>query len=67
MKGLKKVKLTIRKHMIEKGASVFSISKRADINVLKMAYLLYLPFSKIKLTQGMNVCKALEINISKLF
>jgi DNA-binding Xre family transcriptional regulator len=52
--------------MVEREYNLKDLSKKSNINILKMAYLLFVPFSKIKLTQALNIAKALKIKVSDL-
>lgn len=60
-------KNNIRKFMTEKNIGISLLCKKTNISYLKLLYLVYAPFSKLKLTHGIKISNALGINISQLF
>lgn len=62
-----KSEIVIKKHLIKKGMGLKTLSENSHISIIKLAYLLYFPFSRIKLTQALKICSALDISISQLF
>lgn len=65
-----KSEIAIKKHLIKKGMGLKTLSENSQnshISIIKLAYLLYFPFSRIKLTQALKICSALDISISQLF
>jgi hypothetical protein len=60
-------KSVIKKYMVEKGYSLRELSKKSNINILNITYLVFVPFSRIKLTQALSVTKVLGIKVSDLF
>ena len=62
-----KLKRIIRSYTKEKNVSLKSLSQSTDMNYYFLIFLLYFPFAKVKLTQGVSICKALDIKVSELF
>lgn len=56
----------IKNVMKEMNFSIKNLSARTNINVLIITYLLFVPFSKIKLTQWVRISKALGLDINKI-
>ena len=62
----KRLQANIKNQMIDKNINIMDLSKKAHINVCILTFLLYFPFSKIKLTQSISICKALNLNLSDI-
>lgn len=60
-------KNNIKRLMEEKNIRVPVLCKKTNISFLKILYLVYVPFSKIKLTQGLQISKVLGVSMSQLF
>ncbi|WP_238899394.1 hypothetical protein [Clostridium sp. YIM B02500] len=60
------IKKNIKRYMYDRKEKMVSLSKKANINILKLIYLLYCPFSKVKLSTSIKLCKALNIELSKI-
>lgn len=60
-------KNNIKRLMEEKSIGVPVLCKKTNISLLKMFYLMYVPFSKIKLSQGLQISKVLGVSMSQLF
>ena len=65
-KNVYKERITIKKYILEKGFNIKTLSEGSHINILKLIYLLYFPFARIKLTYALRISKALGININQL-
>lgn len=59
-------KIPIKKYMAEQNYSLYYLSLKSNIGIFELAYLIFVPFSRIKLTQAILVSRALKINISDL-
>jgi len=60
------IKSNIRRYINNKGTGLVDLSGSAHINIFILIYLLYCPFSKIKLSNSFKICKALNLQVSKL-
>lgn len=65
-KGNKKIKTNAKNQMVNKNINIIVLSKKAHINICILTFLLYFPFSKIKLTQSIRICKALKLKVSDI-
>lgn len=61
-----KVKASIKKYMTKCNLNLKAFSKKSNINYFILIWLLYFPFSKIKLTQAIKICKSLDISVCQL-
>lgn len=61
------VKFNIKNEMIKRNIAVLELSKRTHINIYSLIYVLYFPLSKVRLTQAISICRALNTDISTLF
>ncbi len=60
-------RIVIKEEMKEKKISLGCLSKKSNISFIKLLYLLYIPFSTLKLSHGLSISKSLGISLSKLF
>ncbi|WP_315070913.1 hypothetical protein [uncultured Clostridium sp.] len=60
------IKRNIRKYMNNEEINIFSLSKETQINLCKLIFLIYYPFSRIKLSNSFEICKALNLQLPKL-
>lgn len=67
MNEQKKIKTLIKKKMFENEISYYKLFKLTKINICKLIYILNFPFCKIRLSQGILICKALNMKLSELF
>lgn len=67
MKGFNKEKMIAKKHILEKCSNIRMLSKNSNINFFMLIYILYFPFSRIKLTHACRISKALGVSVSQLF
>ena len=62
----KMLKTNIRNKMLEKNIEASSLSKKSNINIIVLILLLYFPLYKVKLSQSISICKALNLNFSDI-
>ena len=62
----KLIKSNIKKYIDIRGVSLFDLSKETKINIMILIYIIYVPYSKIKLSKAIMVCKALGIQLSDI-
>lgn len=67
MSESKNIKQILKKNMDESNITSKALSKKSGICFFRIIYLLYIPFSKIKFTEGIRISKALGINVCELF
>lgn len=60
------IKKNIKRYMYDRKERMVSLSNKANISILKLIYLLYCPFSKLKLSASIKLCKALNIELSEI-
>lgn len=60
------IKSKIKKYMQDKEIGARELSRLSGINTFKIFYLLFVPVSKIKFTQGISISTALNISLSNL-
>ena len=60
------IKGNIKKQMFSEDIGVFVLSKKININIFILFFLLYTPFLKLKLNRTLKICKALKIGISDI-
>ena len=60
-------KSRIKNMMVKRNVKIFGLSKKTDINIAVLISVLYFPLHKIKLTQCIRICKALNIKVSDIF
>lgn len=61
------IKLIIREYMAKNKISYRELSHKTNIQMYKLMYILLMPFSRVKLTQGVAISRALGTEVSKLF
>jgi hypothetical protein len=59
--NIKTLKLEIKKAMVSNNINLFNLSIQSNISKLELLKILYVPFSIIKLTQYIAICKCLKI------
>ena len=62
----KKIKTNVKNQMVNKNINITVLSKKAHINIYILTFLLYFPFSKIKLTQSIRICEVLKLKVSNI-
>lgn len=63
---MRKTKLNIIKTMNVQEVNIKLLSMKTGINVLNLFFILYSPFSKIKLTHFISISRALKVSMSDL-
>lgn len=58
------IKNNIKIKMNDKHIGIVLLSKITRINIFILVFLLYTPFKKVKLSEGIKICKALKIEVS---
>lgn len=64
--GNKRLQANVKNQMVDKNINITDLSKKTHINVCILTFLLYFPFSKIKLTQSIRICEALKLKVSDI-
>lgn len=62
----KRIRRNLKRQMKDKNINLKDISVKTNINIVKLIYLLYCPFSRFKLSSSIKICKALKINTSDI-
>lgn len=60
------IKVKIKNVMKDKNTNILALSKKTHMNKFQLYYLLYFPYSKIKLSQHMDISRALGVHMSEL-
>lgn len=63
----KTIKNNIKNKMCIENISLSELSRRTNISVLKLIFLLNFNFSKVRLSYAIKICKALKIEVSDMF
>ena len=64
--GNKRLQANVKNQMVNKNINITELSKKAHINIYILTFLLYFPFSKIKLTQSIRICKVLKLKVADI-
>jgi DNA-binding Xre family transcriptional regulator len=62
----REIKRKLKSEMRLKKMSLAAVSKKMNIKVFGLIYILYIPFASIKLTKFMGICKALGVSMSDI-
>lgn len=60
------IKINIKRYMCIKNINVLKLSKRAHLNIFRLILILYSPFSTIRLSESIRICKVLELGVSDI-
>jgi DNA-binding Xre family transcriptional regulator len=63
----KSIKINIKTIMNAKNMGLLDLSKKSGVNIFVLMFLLYSNFSKLKLSNAIKICNALEIEVSEIF
>ncbi|MFL0251422.1 helix-turn-helix domain-containing protein [Clostridium neuense] len=63
----KTIKNNIKNKMHIENISLEELSKKTNISILKLIFLLDFNFSKVKLSYAIKICKALKMKVSDIF
>lgn len=66
MRKEKMIKTNIKNKMAKENMKVYDLSRKTNIGIIKLFFLLCFPVCKIKLTQTISICKALNLNVSDI-
>jgi len=62
----KTIKEHIKNNMQGKNIGIISLSKITKINILSLILLLHLPFTKVRLSKTIKICRALNLQVSEI-
>ncbi|OOM74457.1 hypothetical protein CLPUN_39100 [Clostridium puniceum] len=58
------IKNNIKRYINGNNLNIIILSKSTDINILKLIFMIYFPFSKIKLSKAIIICNVLNLKPS---
>lgn len=57
------IRLNIKKYLNNRNVKLIELSEKTHINIFALMFLMYYPFSKVKLTNAIKICKILKIEL----
>ena len=62
----KTIKFNIKNKMVKENITIHDLSIKTNINISALFFLLYSPLHKVRLTQAISICKALNLNLTDI-
>ena len=62
----KTIKFNIKNKMVKENITIHDLSIKTNINIIALFFLLYSPLHKVRLTQAISICKALNLNLTDI-